>query len=250
MSRIPVVYTMGKVASSSVAAAIEGAGLLCHDIHTLNSDYIKGVAKKYLDHGEFPPRHICVSMAWRERDILNIRKCLYISLVRDPIARNLSAFFENHKAFLEGCNFSDLPSARKVLDNFINSYPHQLPSRWFDREYRTYLGIDVYKSDFDKSALFMATDGLIIFRVDLDDRKKSEVLSNALGRNLKIGRHNDGSRKVYADLYKAVSKLARFTPDFVDDMYGTPFVQHFWSADELRSLKSFWLGDDERLGIL
>ena len=65
--RVPVVYTMGKVASSSMSLAIERGGLTCYDVHSLDVRYLGDTARKHLAKDEFPPRHVCISMAYRNR---------------------------------------------------------------------------------------------------------------------------------------------------------------------------------------
>lgn len=64
---LPVVYTMGKVVSSSTSKAIQTAGLNCLDILNMNYEKIQDVAQGWISKGQFPPPEICVSMAHRER---------------------------------------------------------------------------------------------------------------------------------------------------------------------------------------
>lgn len=238
---VPVVYTMGKVASSSTSIAILAAGLPCHDIHTLNRKKVLEMAKDWLDRGQYPPPHICLSMAHRDRLLVKRKKCLYISLVRDPIARNLSAFFQNlHHMPDEIKNETD---PNKMFEHFSNNYGHSLPLTWFDREFKAELGIDVFARPFDKESKFVhrKAANTILFRVDCPDDVKSHVLSKALSCEINVGRLNDGANKDYNTMYNEMKKLVTFPTKFLDRMYNSKFVQHFWTPDEIEKMKSNWI---------
>jgi len=234
----PVVYTMGKVASSSVSTAILAAGLACHDIHTLNPGVLRQTAQDWLARGEFPPPHVCVSMAHRDRVFVKPQRCLYISLVREPIGRNLSAFFQN----LHLNEFRDEAEAQALFRRFLDTYPHLQPLTWFDREFGAQLGIDIFDRPFDRQAGYVHLRGrnTVIFRIDCPDEVKSRVLSDILGRRIDVGRENDGSDKDYRERYEAVKSLAVFPRGFTDMMYDSKFARHFWSEDERAAFRARW----------
>lgn len=236
----PVVYTMGKVASTSVAGAIRDAGLPCYGIHSLAPEYLRKTAQDWLARDAFPPRHICVSMAYRDRLFVHGEKCLYISLVRDPIARNISAFFQN--LYLRPEQIRDENDPQSMFEIFKQSYNHSLPITWFDREFKDQLGIDVFEHPFDhaKKYVHIESKNVILFRLDCPDAVKARVLSRALGRKIKIRRQNDSDNKGYAKLYKRVKEEACFSPDFVDEIYASKFARHFWSEEELRNMSAEW----------
>lgn len=238
----PVVYTMGKVASSSVSTAIIAAGLPCHDIHSLDAEYLKKSAKEYLDRGQYPPPHICVSMAHRDRLMVKPKRCLYISLVRDPIARNLSAFFQNlHEQKAE---IRDETDARRMFAKFQETYFHSVPLSWLDREFGKQVGIDVYADSFDHAARYchIKRSNTVIFRTDCPDETKSAVLSKALGQRIEVKRENDSNNKEYNEIYSNVKLAATFSAGFVDKMYSSKYARHFWSAAEREVMAAKWLG--------
>lgn len=233
--RVPVVYTMGKVASSSVAEAIVRAGLRCHDIHTLDPQHLLKMARDRLARGEYPPYHVCVTMAW-ESEIRDPSQCVYISLVRDPIARNISAYFQN---FPISADRAEAPP-EGVIAAFRAAYPHAIPARWFDRSFRRFLGIDIYRILFDKARRSAVTEQVVLMRTDLDDAEKSRLLSAALGREIDVARKNVGEQKHYSGVYQSVLEIAKFPAAFVDAMYSTKFARHFWTDEELAEFKDRW----------
>lgn len=235
--KLPVVYTMGKVASSSIAQAIVRAERTVHDIHTLDRAHLVKMAKARLAHGKYPPYHVCVTMAY-ESEILDRSNCIYISLVREPIARNLSAYFQN-LATLGGSIGPDR-TPESVVAAFLKRYPHGFPAHWFDREFKRFLGINVYDEPFDKVHGSVLTDQVLIMRTDLEDAEKGRLLSAALGTEISVPRRNMAENKGYASAYQAVLEAAKFPAPFVNSIYSTPFARHFWTDDELRKFRDRW----------
>lgn len=236
----PLVYTMGKVASSSVSGAILASGLPCYDVHSLNPDYIKKTAQSWLNRGEYPPPHICVSMAFRDRIFTRKSRCLYITLVRDPLARNLSAFFQNLHHQSEFVRNEEDPQS--LFEYFRHTYNHNLPLTWFDREFKKQLGLDALKLPFDPARRYAyhPTHNLLIFRTDCPDEEKGRVLSEVLGRPITVTRENDGLNKDYRDRYERVKEVAKFDRSFVETMYESRMARRFWSDAERAEMVARW----------
>jgi len=240
--RTPIVYTMGKVASSAISRAIRSTGQVVHDIHTLNDEHLRREAMKALEAGRFPNPHICVSMAWKEREIVTPQRAVYISLVRDPIGRNISAYFQNRsEEFAEASTHPD--GAERLVQGFLDGYNHQFPINWFDREFKRYLGLDVFNFRFRKDVRYQLShhERIVIFRVDATDEIKSRVLSRVLGYKVSVDRVNDSANKSHREMYDAVKRLARFRSDVLDPIYDSPFARHFWTPDEIEDMRSRWL---------
>ena len=237
---VPVVYTMGKVGSTAIAAALHRAGLDCYHIHSLTPKQLVTQASQYLTRGKLPPLHVSAAMAFRRGLWTQPGRCLYISAVRDPLSRNLSAYFENVKA-QEGEPWNEKGAARHFAD-FVANYPPGLPLSWFDREFKAQLGIDIYKHDFDRERRwsYYPEHRTVLFRIDCPDTVKSRVLSDLLGCEITIERENDSAGKDYVELYRQVQDLARFTGGFSADAYASRFCRHFWSKDELAAMAARW----------
>lgn len=237
--RVPVVYTMGKVGSSTISNSILSSGLGCHDIHTLDPKALIAKLQNSAENEVFPEPHYCVSMAWRERLFTKPARCFYISAVRDPVERNLSAFFQNLSVF--GYDPGEGLGARELFAKFMTNYSHNQPITWFDREWKRHLGIDVYSLPFSKKERFFSSKGVCIFRLDCSIEKIGEILSSELNHEIRVERANAAADKDYAELYKPVKEIAAFTPEYLDSMYDTEFARHFWTEDELALFRQKWL---------
>jgi len=237
---IPVVYTMGKVASTAISQAIIAAGLPCTDVHTLNRAQLMRRVFGTVARGHIPQRHLRDAL-WSQRKLTRQKhRYLYISLVRDPIARNLSAYFEN-RHFLSAHD-RQITDPHQVLAHFHATYTHRQPLTWFAREFETQLGIDVYAQAFPQQQKFSydAATNTVIFRTDCPDATKSAVLSQLLARDITVGRSNLGTQSDYHALYAQVQATASFDPTFVQQTYDTRFARHFWTAPERAAFVASW----------
>jgi hypothetical protein len=240
---IAVVYTMGKVGSSAVADALLRAGLPCHHIHTLNRSALLARLKRSFKAGQLPPRHVYVSLLLRRR-LTNRRRCIYISMVRNPIERNLSAYFEEFAHFRRQIK-GDADDPETVFSHFLHKYAHSASLNWFDRELRDQVGIDVYQQQFDYDARYawLARDKTLILRADCPDERKSAILSEIFDTEITVRRSNEGEQKARGPLYAKVKELAAYDHKFLNRMLDHRFTRHFWSGAELQHARRQLSGD-------
>ena len=90
-----IVYTMGKVASTSISTALINSGVDCLDVHFLAPENINNLASRYEGPeaiGPMPPHLV------RSRKALEIldgeKQVNMISLVREPVMRMVSNIFQ------------------------------------------------------------------------------------------------------------------------------------------------------------
>ncbi|MEM7768254.1 MAG: putative capsular polysaccharide synthesis family protein [Pseudomonadota bacterium] len=247
--RTPIVYTMGKVASSAISTAIRRTGRLVHDIHTLNDETLMREMRKAVDENRFPNPHFCVSMAWKAREITIRQRAVYISLVRDPVARNISAYFQNLWRFVDKLDGGDRAEVDAYVDDFINRYPHHFPVNWYDREYKEFLDIDIYAGVFRTQNGYQLShhERVVIFRVDTPDEVKSRILTKVLGFDVEVQRANEAAEKAYSDDYEAVRALVQLEAPLLDQIYGSQFVRHFWDDDEIEAMRARWLAPNSQI---
>ena len=238
-SKIPVLYTMGKVGSSSIGMALQRAGLHYYAIHSLDRPHLINLARQSLDSNEMLPPTVADALS-RRPSMLKSAISFYVSAVPEPVVRNLSAFFQNIGFFFP--NYSTV-SPEELLTSFIDRYPHNVPISWFDREFRKFLGIDVFSVPFDKANRFSANSAYVLFRDDCFNEAKSAVLSSTFERNISVTYTNETIQKPYADQYRRVQAIARFTPEFLDRLYNTGYAKHFWLPEELAYFRARWLGE-------
>jgi len=190
---------MGKVGSDATARACWSAGLPTYHINSLDSEFIIKMANEAISRKELPAGHIAASMNVIKRKPLNP---IYISGVRDPFARNLSAIFEN---------FPATASAEDGLRRFKHNN-RNVATGWFDREFHGQLGIDVYETPFDHELRMSRGENWLIFRNDCDDEQKSQILSEIFHTEVIVKRVNAAASKPIAAAYAS----AKSRPDFLN----------------------------------
>lgn len=130
-----------------------------------------------------------------------------ISLTREPIGRNVAAFFHNFERETgkkyEQSNFTP----QELRDIFINFFPHSIPLDWFDNHFKPFLGIDVYEYPFPKEQGYLRINkdnvDLLILKLETSDSVKEKVITEFLGlKEFKLVRTNVGEDKNYRDMYK------------------------------------------------
>lgn len=235
--RIPAVYTMGKVGSSSISRSIAEAGRGCIDIHTLDRTRLLRQARRQIEADTLINPHVATAMVWLRRGVREPERCTYITAVRDPVERNLSAYFQNLDF-----QSADQGAVTRQFDHFIESYPHDVPVYWFDSEFKRFLGIDVLTRPFDKQRrVYREDQQLLVLRLDAAPGTMEAELSAVLGTRVRMRQANIGADKGYAELYRAVKKIARYDSAHLDALYDTPFARAFWTDEELEDLRRRWL---------
>lgn len=225
---------MGKVGSRAIDLGLERANVKSWHIHTMAPNLIQWHLTRAYERGTLPPGHVCTSTYLMQR---NLKNPTYISCVRDPVARNLSAFFQNITDYVK-----DPANANPqyVLDAFTAEYDHDIPLTWFDREWHEYLGIDIYQAKPASGRRFLQADNWMVFKPNAGPAFISKVLSKVAKRRIKITLSNVSDRKAHAALYKAIKERARLESALADRIYGSPFARQFWSETERLKMHRQW----------
>ncbi len=223
-----LVHHMGKVGSTSthrtVAAAWPGVVLKAH---------------RFPDHED-----------WRVRDLYRrtVERGLplkVISLAREPIARNVSTFFQVFDR-VTGVRFADSDfSVAELRRMFLSNLDHSVPLEWFDRNTNRFFGIDVYSAPFPAAGHLRLSKGnvdLLLLRLECPDDVKLQAIREFLDLpELHMLRDNVGERKVYRDTYDRFKAEVTLPAEYVDAMCGSRYSRHFYSPLEIQAVRESWL---------
>lgn len=126
---IPVlVCIMGKVGSQSISRSLlKQYQRLVLSTHTFS-----------LNHEDLLIRHL-YQYALVDRKPLKV-----ISLVREPIGKNVSSLFQNLDVNTGLSNAKNKLSVAELRGIFIKDYCHDVPLQWFDKNILINFGIDVF----------------------------------------------------------------------------------------------------------
>jgi Putative capsular polysaccharide synthesis protein len=171
-----------------------------------------------------------------------------ITSVRDPVAVNLSAFFQTIEHWVP--NFmvryeSDEITLNGLITLFIENFPHDYPLSWFDDEVLPFFGIDVYAHPFSRDRGYEVIEGerarLLVFRLDKLDDCYAEAIGVFLDlHDFVLERHNSADDKDYGDIYRAFFQQIRLPALYLDKIYGSKLVRHFYSDSEIVRFRNRW----------
>jgi hypothetical protein len=178
-----------------------------------------------------------------------------ISLVRDPVARNISAFFYNLKHhvpgffetnFYKGKFYATQAGVDKLTDIFLRRLNHSFPLRWFDAQLRDLIDIDVFATPFPHGHGFAIYQSdkfdVLLMRTEDINRVAGKAISTFLEiDNFQVNTTNKGDQQAYADLYQSFLSLAHLPPDYLDEIYASQLVSHFYTQAEVEKFRTRWL---------
>jgi len=224
-----VVYTMGKVASKSIHYSLlqqyDGVVLFSHSI--------------YKDHEDWQIQYI---YEWVTHDNGPIK---IISLTREPISRNISAFFQNFERET-GFKYEKAKfSIDELFQMFLDDFPHDTPLKWFQLRLHNIFGVDVYAVPFPESgASTYVQDNIevLVMRAELDDPEKEKLIRQFLEMDdFQLKNQNIGNQKNYASMYKQFKNEIKLPPEYVNRMCDSKYFNHFYPPEVIEDVRKKWL---------
>lgn len=253
-----LVFQMAKVGSQTVVRSIRASGPRqpVFHVHTL-TDQGMAAMEGFYRWSRVPSLlwagHLLVGryLSRQIRRGVTPGRWKIVTLVRDPVARNLSLLFQlGHRLlpdFEEQCDAGRLDPIT-VFERFEADFPGQVDCmRWFRDELYPVFGVDPFAEPFDREAGHHVYRGpfadVLLIRTEDLDRGGAAALRSFLGlEQLRWKRANIGGRKANGARYARLLDRLRLPAAFVDRYYDTPEVRHFYSPEELNLLRTRWCG--------
>jgi hypothetical protein len=217
----PLVYNMGKVGSVAIQGTLRKKGL-----HTLHAHYL-------FTSGEFNSPKTAVLKKIQKRD----RKWKIISLVREPVSRNVSAYFRE---------IPKQKTIQEIVDDFVHTYPYYWSLLWFEQELNNTLEFNIYDYPFDheKGYTFykLKNVDLLVLRTEDLNRSAPEALEKLLDLEdvemltSNVTEDKGRVRQVYIDF----KREAKFSQRYLDLMYNSKYTQHFYTKEEIAQFRARW----------
>jgi hypothetical protein len=237
---------MGKVASSSVYSSLKAKkGLNVFHVHRLNPQNIAKVREDFLRRGLRPQNENKGLFLYEQLIMKPELDKRIITLVREPISRNISAFFQNLP--FATCMTKSRPDGdvHELIFDFLQNYDHDVPLSWFDVELFATTGIDVYRYDFDKNQgyqyIWADSYRILIMRHDLDDRIKEKCIVDFLNlESFQLSRSNESASKKYSDTYANFLNSVKIPQEYAQRMLDSKYARHFYTPEERVAIFKKW----------
>jgi hypothetical protein len=240
--KIVLVYQMGKVGSASYAQNLSHSeDIAVFHVHRMGKTQNEQMIAYNLGRRRVP-------RAIKDREWQAIAQFIksrqaeihVVSAMRDPIARNISAFFQN-------LELEDVKNVEALIDRFLRCYAHDVPLRWFDEQFRDVLGIDIFRFPFNREQgwdCFRDQQfNCLLLTAEINDAVKLQAIKSFLEIDLRaIERRNEGSRKAYAELYQRFKGQITLPETYLARLLESKVVKHFYTARQIGQFRSHWIG--------
>lgn len=251
-----LIYQMGKVGSTSLESSLEKEEKSFFHIHAYFSPMTYEMFKKFRTIKYFYPllKRCYFHMTGIIKLFLiknNKNNVKIISIVREPISRNLSMFFQDIQypavelTIIKDNRFEDntnLPALERLFYNKLN---HTYGIDWFENEMKRSFGIDVYKYNFDKekgfSIIKQGKVDLMLIKMEQMNNLEVEIGHFLNIKNFKLTTENTGEKKWYGSVYNKFRYNFKPKEDYINILYNTKFMRHFYTEDEIIQFKNKWL---------
>ncbi|NIM00540.1 MAG: hypothetical protein GTN89_06635 [Acidobacteria bacterium] len=252
MTKPLLVLAMPKTGNTTVIESLRGAGLDVQRSHFVSEHaFRQAVARVELSGDE---RRMSELLDWNER----FRKpaangfdgsgCRVISLIRDPVARNVSWLFESSR-------LKDPAAARRFRDGtfdlrelrrrFLEAEDHDYTVRWFDREIRDVFGIDVFEEPFPHAAGYATYERgdveLLVLRLEDLSTAGAGALREFLALDgLEMVPRNVRVTSLAGELYERFKEELRLPDEYLERVYSSKPARHFYTVDEIAGFRRRW----------
>lgn len=227
-----LVFQPGKVASTSVYEGLLQLGLHAAHIHAFT-------------------RWVPLEKRQGYEELLrgSMRGKKFITLIREPISRQVSLFFEmlcGELVFLNRLlrrNIAAIGFQNALRGSMLSKRDHL--ETWFENEFLPITGINVFLHPFDteKGYTIIRENGIEVLLVTMEHLFSLEgVIGEFIGNSdFKLRKENVAAEKDYAKLYQETLDTVKIPRAFYDQYYkNSSFMKHFYSQADIERFAARW----------
>lgn len=232
-----LIYTLGKVGSSTIyheLKRISPFGNVLH-VHFLSDEWLNNRLKKTNHYGN--NRKAADKVVQYLADHPRNKKKI-ITLVREPVSRELSNFMQNSADFIDGDITSHPIDA--LQQAYMEKMSYDYTFNWFDSEFKSYTGFDVFSTPFDteKGYAVYHHNGFDILVIKLEKLNEcyAECLNKFLGlSNMQMKKaYNQSASKQISNVYSQLKERIKFPKSYLEEVYRHQYVKHFYTTAEIQ----------------
>lgn len=253
--RTVLVFTVGKVGSLSIyETCARDESIDAYHLHHLTPRAL--VAQRSAFQGDPDAMYDYLKTAIRvsESGVLRQAGLKVINLVRDPVSRSLSHFFESTfpdnssrtTALLERIKGGDEQAClREVFQEFLRTRRHHEPFDWTATELAYLLKASPYRYGFDRERGYglatMRNLSVLTLQCELPEERKVRLLNSFLGTSFGnlVPSNVTGARQI-GPFYRRFLSFARFDDEFLNSMYRTKYCRHYYTRAQLADFRERW----------
>lgn len=251
-----LIYQMGKVGSTTLLDTLRPLlpQTQIYHLHVLSDAGIRQEDQNY--YGGQPSlfsasrlpasKHLFESKFIRKQRARGLEGIKIITLFRDPIGREVSAFFQGNlpeTGFRQ--RLGDPARVPGVVEDFWKGNEFEFALNWFDRELKAVFGFDVYGHAFPHEQGYGIYEqdgvGILVIKLEALNVCFRPALREFLGVEVPaLKPANVTKAKGYQELQTAFLHALTFSPEFLDEMYTSKYATHFYTEAERRAFRERW----------
>ena len=246
-----VVYSAPKTASTAVAAALDRTpGIETVKVHFLQPEHFWAgpLQPKVARDGLL--RHRAIEQRPSRRLLLDgDRPLRIVSMVRDPIAFNLSNYTYFGRAYWMRTFWRSAPwvPTQRLIAHFLATFPHESASRWWTHEFARTTGIDPLAEGFDAARGWQryrrGRFDCLVLRADIADAGKHAALAEWSGTDIAaIERENPNNAQSAPGVYARMKAAIGGQPDYIARMLDLPATRAFFTPAQREAIRARWEG--------
>lgn len=248
-----LIFTMRKVGTLSIKNALDISmgidNLYLHSIYNYSGLRKKFVNDENLHNGPVSLYYKKILNVVKD-NIQNGKPLKVITVVREPIARNISLMFHDLQLIL-GINedISNIKNEKYAYteifeDLYYQTIDNDYLLNWFDIELKSLLGIDIYKYNFNKEKGYNIIQKNNIKLLIIKFEKLNECV-NIIREfcnldKFELIKTNSSSEYWYSPLYQVFK--SKFIPNIehLEKLYKSKFMNYFYSDKEIEYFYKKW----------
>jgi len=250
-----IILTPGKVGSSSVYHTLKKhiSNPVFH-IHNISEQGIKSSSKEHINSDRKSlPLHLIISNLLRKKLENYDGHKFIICIVREPILREISAFYQNtefYKSTVENNNLEiDTNASLNILKRICSENITQHLENWFQTEIYQEFGINVFSKPFNtlKGYQLFHTKNTSLLLLKMETMNK--VFTNAIKEllntenDISLINANIAKNKHYAASYTETKKSFRLNKVQMDEIIQSKYFQHFYPEQE-KAIREKWQNEN------
>lgn len=249
-----IILTPGKVGSASVYYTLKKE--LNNPIFHIHQYSDVGIEKSIQEHlssnRKSKPLHLIVAKLLKSKMKAYKGDVYIITIIREPISREVSGFFQNTEFFkseIEDENLViDENKAQKLLSKIFETDIIQKLEDWFEREINENFGIDLFSKEFPEKGYLISNNGSykhLFMKMEFLDSVFSKAIQEFFqieNSNLSLSNENIAEDKFYAESYQSIKKKLKLTELQVMEVVSSNFFQKYYK-NETEKVINRWMKD-------
>lgn len=249
-----LIYTMMKTGTISLRTALEKSlGELQYTLHSMQN--ISGFKQRpYANFIDLNNTSISLyhkkAVELTKKRLKEEKEVKIISLVREPVSRNISFMFFTLPILL-GANAGLLnPKKEKYAyieifeDLYYQMINHDYFLNWFDIEIKQSLGIDIYKYAFDKEKGYLVIEEdnikLLVLKLEKLNECTSVIKEFAGVDKFELEKENSSDNYWYKPIYDNFKKKFIPNEEHLQKLYESKFMKYFYTEKEIEAFYKKW----------